>query len=331
MVGSGTAKAATIAALSAADKNIRQTQVHSYSLSLQREFARNWIVSLAGAGTVAHHIVNTLNYNQPLPYQNFDFNPAINAGVNTPYYYNPATGDQYGPYPGYAAISTLETGQNQNWHAGEVSVRHPVSNNLFLTLAYTFSKDLGDNPLDPYHPYRYYGPVAGLNFPHSFAGTAIYTLPGQHLKGIEGLALGGWKLSDITTIRSGTSVSPGLSISKQGVAVRPDRVPGAGTAGAKTRAQWFNTGGFVAPAPGFYGNAGTGIITGPGLIVFDMAMYKDFHITEGNYFEFRAEAFNIFNHTNFSGLSTNFGASNFGQVTSATDPRVLEMAMRFHF
>jgi hypothetical protein len=330
-VGSGTAKAASISSLSAADQKIQSTQVHSYSLVIQREFARNWIASVAGAGSLARHMVNTLNYNQPLPYQGYDFNPAINAGANTPYYYNPPTGDQYSPYPGYAAISTLETGQNQNWQAFEASVRHPVSTNLFLTLSYTFSKDLGDNPLDPYHPYRYYGPVAGLDFRHSFAGTAIYTLPGAHLKGIEGFALGGWKLSDITTVRSGTAVSPGLSISKQGVAVRPDRAVGTGLGGPKSKAQWFNTGAFQAPAAGFYGNAGTGIITGPGLIVFDMAMYKDFHITEANYFEFRAEAFNVFNHTNFSGISSNYGASTFGQVTSATDPRILEMAARFHF
>ncbi|GAC1419459.1 MAG: hypothetical protein NVSMB62_12160 [Acidobacteriaceae bacterium] len=331
VTGSGTARAATIATLSAADKNIQQTQVHSYSLSMQREFAHNWIGSIAGAGTVAHHVVNTLNYNQPLPYQSYDFNPAINAGTTSQYYYNPTTGDQYSPYPGYGAINTLESGQNQNWHAFEASVRHPVSTNLFLTLAYTFSKDLADNPLDPYHPYKYYGPVAGLNFPHSFAGTAIYSLPGQHLKGLEGLAIGGWKLSDITTIRSGTSVSPGLSIARQGIAVRPDRVSNASLVGAKTKAQWFNTGAFAQPAAGFYGNAGTGIIQGPGLIVFDMAMYKDLHITESNYFEFRAEAFNVFNHTNFSGLSTNFGSTTFGQVTSATDPRVLEMALRYHF
>jgi hypothetical protein len=330
-VGSGTAKAPTIAALSAADQNIQSTQVQSFSLVLQREFAHNWIGSVAGAGSQARHVVNTLNYNQPLPTGNFDFDPRINAGVLTPYYYNPPTGDRFGPYPGYAAISTLETGQSQNWNALEASVRHPVSTTLFLTLSYTYSKDLADNPLDPYHPSRYYGPVAGLNFPHSFSATAIYNLPGQRFKGIEGLLLGGWKLSDITTLRSGTSVSPGLSISRQGVAVRPDLVAGAAIKGPKTQAQWFNTGAFQAPLAGFYGNAGTGIIQGPGLVVFDMALYKDFHITEANYFEFRAEAFNIFNHTNFTSISSNFGASTFGNATAATDPRILEFALRYHF
>ena len=62
-----------------------------------------------------------------------------------------------------------------------------------------------------------------------------------------------------------------------------------------------------------------------------MALYKNFHIKERAYLEFRAEAFNIFNHTNFSGVSTTLGASNFGHVTSALDPRILELALRFNF
>jgi hypothetical protein len=330
-VGSGTVKAPTIAALSAADQNIQSTQVQSYSLVVQREFAHNWLASIAGAASQARHVVNTLNYNQPLPTGGYDFDPRINAGTLTPYYYNPSTGDKFSPYPGYAAISTLETGQNQNWNALEIGVRHPVSTNLFLTLSYTFSKDLADNPLDPYHPYKYYGPVAGLDFRHSFSATAIYNLPGAQMKGLRGLAIGGWKLSDITTLRSGTAVSPGLSISRQGVAVRPDLVAGAGISGPKTQAKWFNTGAFQAPLAGFYGNAGTGIITGPGLVVFDMALYKEFHITEANYLEFRSEAFNVFNHTNFTTISSNFGASTFGNATAAADPRILEFALRYHF
>jgi hypothetical protein len=96
-------------------------------------------------------------------------------------------------------------------------------------------------------------------------------------------------------------------------------------------AEWFNTNAFAAPAPGFFGNASTGSITGPGAIVFDMALYKDFKIGERQKFEFRSEFFNIFNHTNFSGVSTSFGSGNFGQVTSARDPRIIELALRYEF
>jgi hypothetical protein len=280
-------------------------------------------------------VVNTLNINQPLPYQGYDFNPAINTGVS-PYTYTPATGSvaatQYSPYPGYGAISELETGQNQNWNALEVSVRHP-GKTLFATVAYTYSKDLADTPLDVYHPSKYYGPVSGLDFRHSLSTTAIYSLPGR-TNGLMGQLIGGWKLSGIGTLRSGTSLSPGLSISKQGIAVRPDRVAGVAIAGPKLKTAWFNQSAFTAPQAGFLGNAGTGIIRGPGLAVLDAAFYKEFHLTESRYFEFRAEAFNVLNHTNFTTVNTTYNGSTtgtFGTVTAAADPRILEFAAKIHF
>jgi hypothetical protein len=142
--------------------------------------------------------------------------------------------------------------------------------------------------------------------------------------------LGGWRYAGITAIQSGISLQPKLSISNQGLATRPDAT-GTALSYPKTPGEWFNTGAFSAPAYGFYGNAANGSITGPGLVTFDMALYKDFKIGERAAFEFRGELFNIFNHTNFNAISTTYGASNFGQVTSALDPRIVEFALRFHF
>jgi hypothetical protein len=335
VVGSGTAKAAAIGALSAADQNIEATQIQSYSLILQHELSRAWIASIAGAASQARHQVATININQPLPVPGYDFNPAINAGVNSPYYYQPAgsaSPAQYSPYPGYAAISELATEQQQNWNAVEVSVRHP-GQHLFATIAYTYSKDLSTNPLDIYHPYKYYGPVSGLDFRHSLSTTAIYSLPGR-TEGLLGQLTGGWKFSGIGTVRSGTPLSPGLSISKQGIAVRPDLVPGQTITGPKSKTAWFNQYAFTAPQPGFLGNAGTGIITGPALLDLDAAFYKDFHFTEKRFFEFRAEAFNVLNHTNFTTVNTTYNGSTtgaFGTVTAAADPRILEFAGKIHF
>jgi hypothetical protein len=145
----------------------------------------------------------------------------------------------------------------------------------------------------------------------------------------KGTMLGGWKYSGITAIQSGASLTPGLSVSDQGLASRPDAT---GTLTyPKTQAEWFNTAAYSAPAYGFFGNAANGSITGPGLVTFDMALYKDFRIGEHQTIQFRGELFNIFNHTNFSGVSTAYGASNFGQVTSALDPRIVEFALRYHF
>ena len=95
--------------------------------------------------------------------------------------------------------------------------------------------------------------------------------------------------------------------------------------------QWFNTAAYKAPAPGYIGDSSLGSVQGPWLIDFDMALYKDFHFLERNTIEFRGEAFNVFNHTNFSGVSTKYGSSTFGQVTSALDPRIFELALRYEF
>ena len=144
-------------------------------------------------------------------------------------------------------------------------------------------------------------------------------------------ALGGWKYSTLTTIQSGRSLDPGLSVPNQGLATRPNVVQGTSLKGPQTVDEWFNRATFVRPANGFFGNAGTGIIRGPGLINFDMALYKDFALTERHAFQFRAEFFNVFNHTNFADVNTTLGSGTFGQVTSALDPRIIEFALRYHF
>ncbi|MGI4828243.1 MAG: carboxypeptidase regulatory-like domain-containing protein [Janthinobacterium lividum] len=340
--GTGVAKPATIQAVAAADQNIEATQVQSYSAGLEHEFPHNLVATVTGASSQVRHLLGTWNYNQPLHTGTYDFNPLINTGSYSPYYYQATTAStpavQFSPYPGYAAITTFTSRQDQNWNALELSLKHPVSTNVFLTIAYTYSHDLSDftsgtfSVIDPYNPSRYYGNAEGLDFRHSLSVTAVYNLP--IFEGSQGLAhktLGGWKYSDVTTLRSGTALSPGLSISSQGNAIRADHVPGAVINGPHTAAQWFNTAAFTAPAAGFYGNGATGSIRGPGLVIFDMALYKEFHLTESRYLEFRAESFNTFNHTNFTTINTTSGSSLFGQVTAAADPRVLEFAGRVHF
>jgi hypothetical protein len=138
-------------------------------------------------------------------------------------------------------------------------------------------------------------------------------------------------VSDITTVDDGYSLTPGLSIPNQGNAARPNPT-GTTLAGPKTAAKWFNTAAFTAPAAGYFGSAGTGILRGPGLINFDVTLKKTFNITEKmGRLEFRAEVFNVFNHTNFTTVSTNYGSGTFGQVTAAADPRIMEFALRLHF
>jgi len=302
-------------------------------LSLEHQFAGNWFTSIAGAGNIGHHVGTYWDRNQALPDPPYDFNPLINSGTVFAY--------KFAPYLGYGQINTNVSYANLYWNALEINVRHPIGHNLFLTVAYTWQHGLSDTrgqvffensntTQDTYHPRSGYG-TSNLNAPQILAISHIWSLPWyQQAKGLTGAALGGWKYAGITTIQSGFALDPGLSVAFQGLATRPDRISGSLT-GPKTVQQWFNTAAFAQPPAGYFGNAGTGIIQGPGVINFDMAFYKDFRIKERHTIEFRAELFNIFNHTNFSGVQTAFGAGNYGQITSARDPRIAEFALRYSF
>jgi hypothetical protein len=115
------------------------------------------------------------------------------------------------------------------------------------------------------------------------------------------------------------------------LASRPNCVSGQSFSGAKTVQQWFNTAAFSAPAFGFFGNCGTGLIRGPGENTWNWSFFKTFPIKERLRLQFRAEFFNIWNHASFSSLNTGYGGGGFGQITGALDPREIEFALRLQF
>jgi len=314
------------------DLDFKSSQIQSYSLGLQHQFGANWFVAITGAGNVVHNLVGTQNINQALPDPPYDFNPIINTGTVYPFVFS--------PYQGYGGITQYASLYNANWDALEISVRHPVGHNVFLSANYTWQHSLSDEssprifqfgaPQDLYHPGNSYGNT-GINTPNILGLSAIWSVPWyQNAGGWKGLALGGWKCSDITTIQSGFSLNPGLSIGTKGLATKPDRVS-SNVQGPKTVAQWFNTGAFAAPPAGFFGNAAPGSIPGPGLVNFDMAFYKDFRITERQKVEIRGELFNIFNHTNFNAVGTSLGSGTYGHLVGAADPRIVEFVLRYQF
>lgn len=311
----------------------RGAQIQTYSLTLEHQFPGGWFTSVAGAGNIARHMASKWNINQPPPDAPFDYNPIINTGTVFPYV--------YGPFQGYGPIQSVEPALNAYWNALELSVRHPVGHNLYLSAAYTWQHDLSQirgavmfnnegGPQNVYNPGSEYG-NSNMNVPQILSFSYIWNLPWyQNARGWEKQTLGGWRYAGMTTMQSGFSLNPGLSISHQGLANRPNYVSGS-LVGPKTVQEWFNTAAFAAPAYGYFGDSTPGSLYGPGTIGFDMALYKDFHIKERNMVEFRAESFNIFNHTNFSGVDTTFGSGNYGRVTSARDPRILEFSLRYQF
>ncbi len=318
--------------LNSQDLNLKASSVYTYSLSLEHQFAGGWLFSATGSGNVVRNLPLSLDYNQPYPSGGYNYNPSINTGT---YEY------LYGSYPGWGSINTYTSRGNAYWDGLLLSVRHAAGHGLFITGSYTFSHGLQNGftnsgfdatgVQDSHNLNHEYG-NSSVDIRHVFSLSYIWNIPFmQNATGFKRTLLGGWRYSGITSIQSGIALNPGLSVTNQGLATRPDVVSGQKLSYPKTVDQWFNTAAFAAPAYGFFGNAGQGILRGPGLVNFDMAFYKDFHITERQTVEFRGELFNIFNHTNFSGVNTSFGSSQFGKVTSALDPRIVEFALRYHF
>ena len=108
--------------------------------------------------------------------------------------------------------------------------------------------------------------------------------------------------------------------------------------GGKGPNQWFDISQFSAPIPQWdggpnmgFGNSGKDAIVGPGRLNFTTSVYKSFAFTERAHFEFRAESFNTFNHFEPNGVNASYNASQFGQITSAWDPRNLELGGKFVF
>ena len=132
----------------------------------------------------------------------------------------------------------------------------------------------------------------------------------------------------LTILESGFALTPGMSTSVNGEATRPDAVGHENKVGKVS--EWFNTSNYTQPPYGFYGTASNGSIRGPAEFTGNTALYKTFPIEKAD-LQFRAEAFNIANHPSYAAVSTNYGAGNFGAVTSALDPRILEFALRVTF
>jgi len=305
----------------------------TYSLSIQRELFKDTGLEVAYVGSRGTHLDHARNINQPLRVGGFDFDPRLNT--------NAISIEALRPYLGWSTIRQSENTGSSTYHSLQVNFDKRFSGGFKFQTAYTFSRGIGDvfdnagrsvtaQPQDAYNMRAERG-LLGFDRPHSLSINYIYELPffkGRH--GAVGRIFGGWEVSGITTVSSGPAASPGISTGSNGLATRPNLV-GSQLEGAKTAEQWFNTAAFAAPAPGFFGNAGRNIIREPGTHKWDMSFFKNNRLTERVNLQFRAEFFNIFNHTNFNNINTTLGDAAFGQVTSARDPRIVQFGLKLGF
>src|SRR5208283_5825330 len=189
---------------------------------------------------------------------------------------------------------------------------------------------------DPYNRAYDIGP-SGLDRTNVALVNFIYSIPlfnnstNRALKA----GLGGWELSGIVTMESGfpLAINLGGPQGSNGLANATNRPNVNGSVSYPQQVtEWFNPAAFSVPALGQWGDLGKNAVRGPGRDNWNMSLFKSFVFNErGMALQFRAEFFNIWNHTQFANVSSTYTSSNFGQVTSTADPRTLQFGLKFSF
>ena len=325
-------------------------QVINFSFGVQRQVGFGTVVDASYVGSLGRSLLYQYNLN-PIPmYSRFD--PAYKDTTTAS---SPLPDNFLRPYAGLGDINLRGFGAPSNYHSFQLAANRRMSDVLQYGLAYTFSKNLGvvaadfDN-VSPYFPYmdRNYG-LLNFDQTHAMVINYAWTLPDPGKRwNVKALSyiLGEWQVSGITSFISGTPITPGMALSdgkdltgsSEGARVTiigDTNLPKS----QRTFSRNFNTEAFARTAQNSFGNAGVGILRGPGINNWDMSISKRVVVDEDKYFQFRTELFNAFNHTQFSGIDTTprFDPAgkqinaNFGAYTSARDPRRIQLSLRFMF
>lgn len=260
-------------------------------------------------------------------------------------------------FKGFGAMRLAFNGENSHYNSLQLDFHGNVRQDLQVQVGYTLERAIdpnvggpgngGDlnNITNPYAGWRFDIGPSSYDRTNVFFTNFVYQLPffrnaqNRFLK----TAVGGWQLSGIITAESGAPINLGVSGNNvasviQFAAGNRPNVTGPITY-PKTVGAWFNQGVFSAPVPGAWGNLGFDALRGPGRDDWNLSLFKSFVISErrGSRFELRADAFNAWNHTQFKGdannggISLNYGASNFGAVTAAYDPREFQLGASLYF
>jgi hypothetical protein len=262
------------------------------------------------------------------------------------------------PFPDYTTVSLYRNNVGTTRYDGlALSLRQRLSRGLQYSVAYTYSK-LMDDASSVFDASILTGPVANYpvadsfnralerdystgDIPHVFVSSAVWDLPigkgrAHDPQGALGALARDWTVVGLVTLQSGVPVAVTQTTNFNAFAgfgtQRPNLV-GDPTlpADQRTSAHWFNTSAF-AVAPQFtIGSASRNPVRGPSYRDVDLSLIRRVPITSGQSLELRAEIFNLFNTVNLGAPAAVAGASNFGTIITALDPRVVQLAVKYVF
>jgi hypothetical protein len=248
------------------------------------------------------------------------------------------------PYTGFDNINMFMNCINSHYNGLQVSLRSRLRNDLTFNASFTWSRSIdpstgGDDTNESPNPYNLNYNTGPSNLDRTVIGIVnlVYDIPLFRHSDNHALrrVAGGWQLSTIGIMETGIPVFLGLSGPQGANAVdegsnRPDLT--GPVSYPKTYQQWF-TGNFSVPALGAWGDSPPQQVRQPGRDNWNISLFKNFVLSEsrGSLIELRFESFNTVNHTEFKGVSSSYGSSNFGAITSVWDPRVFQFGVKLKF
>jgi outer membrane receptor protein involved in Fe transport len=316
--------------------------IYSMSLSIQRDIGFNTVVDVAYVGTLSSHLFQQRNLNAiPFGYlftkaaqdpTRFEGGVVPDADGSIPQAYKDAglkfdgskalPDNLIKPYPGIATINFRENTSSSNFNSLQVAVNRRFSRGFTFSIAYTLSKALGTNAGDfdfvnPYNTRLYDYRLLGFDRTHAFVATYVYELPklGTRLGNnrlTRGL-LNGWQISGITSLISGNPFEPGVGLTGSNA---NQRITGSWTEPSRYRLKGdpaigpnglvINPDAFIIPELGSLGQGERTYLRNPGINNTDLSIFRNIPIgnpDKNRSIQLRLEVFNVFNHTQFSGIN----------------------------
>jgi hypothetical protein len=306
--------------------DFKTPRVHQYSIGVQRALPGNILADVAYVGSQGRHLLRTIDLNR------------TNAGATSPT--NAAR-----PYRGWGNITFRETSASSSYNSLQVALSRRLQQGLQINVNYTLSRAVSDSSSDRNaadFP-QYQGnleaerAVTSYDRTHIFGAHYVWTLPffsDRDHRLLYNLA-GGWQISGSTRIATGLPLTITTSVNSAnsfgaGATLRPDLV-GDPKDAPRTVEQYFNVNAFRQPAANQFGNSPRSVLRLPYQNATDLGVFKNFSVWTRVALQFRAEMFNVFNRTNFTGAGTVLGNPTFGRLTTAAEPRLIQIGVRATF
>lgn len=318
--GAATARA-VFGTLAAIDPNLKTPMTMNFSLGVQHEFPLGIFVEVNAVGNLGRFLtrnpdINTVPFSTLIATQG--------QGINE---------NALRPYKGYSSINQRKSDSNSAYTAMQFYAAKRKGD-ILGTMSYTYShantdaSNFNDNPEDPFNREFNWGPAV-FDRRHVLVTTYSYA-PSffRNKKGILGLLLDGYEISGISRYQSGRFYTI-TGNSATGGTRRADLI--FSDFYLKADRQWIDKAAFaVAPATR-RGTSGVGIVEGPSLVAFDFSLRKRFRFGEKRDLRLQMDVFNAFNRANFSNMSTNVSAADFGLLTASGPGRSIQLGVKFGF